>query len=194
MRNFKYSALLAAGLLFMGTLMSCEDTKSYSDLLNEEEHAANWFLSGQRVCVEIPADSVFETGENAPFYKMNPEGSVYMKVIERGNMNDRPKEGQKVYFRFMRKDIKAMYEGGDPAWDGNAGSSLTSSWGTTSLIYGNTRLESTTKFGEGIQVPLGYLGYDCRVNLVIKSTQGFTDNQTTCIPYLYDVRYFKAEY
>ena len=126
MRNFKYSALLAAGLLFMGTLMSCEDTKSYSDLLNEEEHADNWFLSGQRVCVEIPADSVFETGENAPFYKMNPEGSVYMKVIERGNMNDRPKEGQKVYFRFMRKDIKSMYEGGDPAWDGNAGSSLTS--------------------------------------------------------------------
>lgn len=193
MKKFKYSALLAAGIIFAGTLASCEDTKSYSDLLNEEEHAVNWFLSGQRVCVEIPADSVFEVGENAPYYKMNPEGSVYMKVIERGNMNNRPEEGQKVYFRFMRKDIKEMSEGGDPAWDGNAGSGPTS-WSNTSLIYGNTKLESTTMFGEGIQVPLGYLGYDCRVNLVIKSTQGFTDNQTTCIPYLYDVRYFKAEY
>ncbi len=63
-------------------------------------------------------------------------------------------------------------------------------------LYGNNVLTSTTQYGEGLQVPLEYLGYNCEVNLIVKSPEGFTSDgtQSQCLPYVYNIRYFKAEY
>ncbi|WP_303408659.1 hypothetical protein [uncultured Duncaniella sp.] len=45
---------------------SCSDSKSYADLLNEENQLVNAFLAEHRVIEEIPADNNFEVGEDAP--------------------------------------------------------------------------------------------------------------------------------
>lgn len=172
----------------------CEDSKSYSELLNEEEHAVNWFLAQHKVVLDIPADGKFETGDNAPYYKMDKDGYVYMQVIDAGNSESRPEKGDRVYFRFMRMNIKIYQETGNEIWDGNSDNMGPSGIGSTSLIYGNTVLSSTTQYGEGIQVPLEYLGYDSEVNLVVKSPEGWTTDMSSCTPYLYKIRYFKAEY
>lgn len=64
-----------------------------------------------------------------------------------------------------------------------------------SLVYGNNTLTSTTQYGEGIQVPLEFLGYNCEVDLIVSSTLGFTSEISSCIPYLYkNLKFFKAEY
>lgn len=187
----KTISYLFGALLLLPIITSCDKTKSYSELLNEEEHAVNWFLAQQEIVPYVPADSVFKTGENAPYYKMDDDGYVYMQVINPGNMSDRPKKGDTVYFRYKLKNIKYMAEGYDAPWVGNADNLLQPN---TSLVYGNTVLTSTVELGEGIQVPLGYLGYDSEVNLVIKSPKGLTENQTECLPLLYNIKYFKAEY
>ncbi len=179
--------------VFAVSLSSCEKTKSYSELLKEEEHAVNWFLSQKNVLLDIPENSDFIMGENAPFYKMDPDGYVYMQVITKGDMNDRPAIGDRIYFRFMRQDLKTLYETGSALWIGNA-TDLNNSIGSTNIIYGNNVLTSTTQYGEGIQVPLKYFGYDCEVNLVIKSPEGFTSDASQCVPYLYNIRYFKPQY
>ena len=62
-------------------LASCKDTESYSDRLNVERNATNAYLKTQRVVNEVPADSVFEIGKDAPFYRIDPEGNVYMQVL-----------------------------------------------------------------------------------------------------------------
>ncbi len=186
--------ILMLSMLFGITvaMSSCEDNKSYSELLTEEEHAVNWYLAQHTVTLQIPENSNFEVGKNAPYYKMDKDGYVYMQVINKGDMDDRPEKGDLVYFRFMRLNIKNYQSSGGQVWEGNAEDFEKPS--NTSLVYGNNVLTSTTMYGDGIQIPLEYLGYNCEVNLVIKSPEGFTEDVSQCIPYVYNIRYFKAEY
>lgn len=180
-------------VLILLSMSSCKDSKSYSDLLREEEHAVNWYLAQQRVVPYVPSDSVFEVGPDAPFYRMDGDGEVYMRVINMGDMNNRPKKGQTVYFRFTRTDLKQYSQGGKFGAAGNNEDDMSySSW---SLEFGNTVLQSTTSHGTGLQVPLKYLGYNCEVDLVVKSVAGRSGDISNCTPYLYSsLKYFKAEY
>lgn len=189
MKLFNKLHYIALALLAV-TFASCEDTKSYSELLTEEEHAVNWYLAKNEVCLNIPEDGNFIIGKDAPYYKMDADGYVYMQVLNKGT-DEKVEKGDMVYFRFMRMNIIYYQQYGSETWDGNAESAAD---GSTSFIFGNTVLPSTTQYGEGIQVPLKYLGYDCEVNLIVKSPQGWPSEQSQCIPFLYNIRYFKAIY
>lgn len=205
-KNSKYYQILMSAVVLVSSVLfasSCEEGKSYSDMLRDENCAVNWYLAQQRVEPRVPEDSVFETGENAPFYRMNSDGTVYMRVVKAGDMNNRPVKGDNVYFRFMRYNINTMYseKQTDIAGQGNAEYlDGVSQW---RFEYGNRVLPSTTRFGTGVQVPLNYLGYDCEVDLIVKSTEGMSissgsgtvDDISTCTPYVYkSLKYFKAEY
>lgn len=189
-RLFQYLSMIAFVMIFT----SCEDGKSYSELLDDEERAVNWYLARNRVVTGVPADSIFIEGEDAPFYRINSDGSVYMRVINKGDMQRRPKKGDVVYFRFMRYNILNMYDGSPTAGEGNA-DDLNAFPSGMSFVYGNATLETTTQYGNGIQAPLKFLGYNCEVDLIVKSTEGFTAEISNCTPYLYrNMKYFKAEY
>ncbi len=176
--------LLAAG---------CSKSESYSDLLRDEERAVNWYLAQQRVEVDVPEDSVFEIGPNAPFYRMNEDGTIYMQVISEGDPNDKPADGDRVYFRFMRQNLKYLYEGIDVTPEGNM-DNFNVQLGSTNFIMGNNTYPNTTKYGTGIQLPMTYLGYYSEVNLVLKSYAGFPENQSECTPYVMNIKYYKSEY
>lgn len=184
--------VMSAMLLFAG---GCDDSESYTDLLRDEERAANWYLAQHRVETEIPEDGKFEEGEDAPFYRMDDDGNLYMQVVNSGDMNDRPSTGDKVYFRFTRRNLKTMYESetGEATAEGNL-DNMGSAIGSTSFFYGNTVYPTTTQYGTGIQVPIDYLGYYSEVNLVLKSYVGFTTDQSQCNPYIINIKYYKAEY
>lgn len=190
-----YLKILKISMLLCITVAmgSCEETKSYSELLNEEEHAVNWYLAQHQVSLEIPDNGDFKIGKDAPYYKMDKDGYVYMQVINKGSLTNKPEKGDLVYFRYMRMNLKNLQAyNSEEVWEGNAEDF--DRFGNTSLVYGNNVLGSTTQYGDGIQVPLEYLGYDCEVNLIIKSPEGFISDASQCIPYLYNIRYFKAEY
>lgn len=173
---------------------SCSKTESYSDLLKKEQKASNWFLAQHKVCNEIPADSVFITGPDAPYYKMDDDGYIYMQVLEVG---DRviPATGDQVYFTYTRYNIDTMYSNNtlDIKGEGNQDNFL-NSVGNTYFIFNNYNVQLSAYFGSGMQLPLSYLGYNSKVNILLKSYYGFSDDNVTCIPYLVNVRYFKAEY
>ena len=190
--------ILRKFILFSGILIlmsSCSKTQSYSELLRDEEHAVNWFLADYNVVLEIPSDikdliTYEQAGDDAPYYKLDSEGYVYMQVV-RANFSEMVNEGDLVYFRFSRESIEDMYNGVESNPTGNSDYLPN---GTTSFIYKNTYLPSTTTWGTGIQEPLKYIGYNSEVNLVLKSYYGFTEEQSYCIPYLMNIRYFKPEY
>lgn len=182
-------------LCITALITGCSKTQSYSELLRQEEKAVNWYLAGYNVALELPEDpkdliTYAEMGEEAPFYKLDPEGYVYMQVV-RADTDDMVDEGDLVYFRFLKESILDMYNGVESAPIGNS-EYLPN--GTTSFVYKNTYLSSTTTWGTGIQMPLKYIGYNSEVNLVLKSYYGFTEEQTYCIPYIMNIRYFKPEY
>ncbi len=188
----KYSFSL---ILMMLVFASCSKTESYSDLLKKEQKASNWFLAQQKVCNEIPADSVFLEGSDAPFYRMDDDGYVYMQVIKTGD-RELPKSGATVYFTYTRYNIETMYSNNTldiAPTDGNQDNFI-SSIGDTYFIFNNYSVASSSTFGSGMQLPLSYLGYNSEVNILLKSYYGFASDNTTCTPYLVNVRYFKAEY
>lgn len=194
MRNHRIEncLLLILGLASM-VIASCEKGESYADLLKKQEKAVNWYLSGESVMKEIPADSIFVTGSDAPFYKMDEEGEVYMQVLDAGDLEDKPKTGDRVFFRYSRMNLRNFYEADVEQWMGNS-NDLTSSTASTSFIFGNYSLPSSYQFGTGVQLPLNFLGYNSRVRLVVKASAGFYSEQSQCLPYVYDIRYFKGIY
>lgn len=187
---FAFSALVA---LLMGS--SCSKSQSYTDLLKREQKASNWFLAQKRVCNELPADSVFEEGPDAPFYRMDDDGYIYMQVLKTGK-REIPQYGDQVYFTFARYNVLQMYDQNTldiPAYESNQDNFL-NSIGNTYFIFGNYRVAVSAKYGSGMQLPLSWLGYDSEVNILLKSYYGFQADNTTCIPFLVNTRYFKAQY
>lgn len=172
------------------TFASCNDSQSYADLLNDENKVVNEFLSQHRVIDEIPADSVFEVGPDAPYYRMDEEGNVYMQVLDKGS-DEKPLLNARVYFRYMRYNLYTYVVGSDD----NTGSGNADNLGyqSTFFLLGNVSISQSTQYGTGIQVPMYYLGYNAKVNLIVKSQQGLTSEISNVVPYLYTISYFKSQ-
>lgn len=172
---------------------ACSKSKSYSELLRDEEKATNWWLSNQKVINEIPEDSVFICGEDAPFYRMDEDGFIYMQVVNPGDKTKKARKGQQIFFRYTRTNILDMYHGYDPpASEGNAGN--VGNGNSTSFRFDDLYAETSQTYGSGIQTPLFYLGLDCEVNLVLRSYYGFQGETGQCQPFIFNVKYFPAYY
>ena len=109
--NIKLRYSFVAAVVMALFFASCSKTESYTDLLKKEQKASNWFLAQHKVCNEIPSDSVFQTGPDAPYYKMDDDGYVYMQVVTALPPKDRelPSSGEPVYFTYTRWNIETMY-------------------------------------------------------------------------------------
>lgn len=187
-----YIIPLALFALLMCGAASCSKSKSYSEMLRDEEKATNWWLANQKIENEVPADSVFQTGENAPFYKLDEDGYIYMQVINPGNSDKKAATGQQVFFRYMRTNILDLYLGYDAQPTGNA--SDMGNANSLSFRFDDLNAASSLKFGSGIQAPLRYLGLDCEVNLVLRSYYGFQGETGQCQPFVYNIKYYPAYY
>lgn len=184
--------LIVAAFAGLMSLTSCDDNKSYAELLNDENKSVNRFLACQRVEMTIPADSVFEVGPEAPYYQLDQEGNVYMQVLDKGS-DVKPSLGDQVYFRFMRYSLHDYVIGGDNVGSGNANDVAASQYGTTAFYLGNYNIPSTKEWGSGIQMPMYFLGYDAKVNLVVKSQYGFYSEQASVMPFLFTISYYKPQ-
>lgn len=184
-------AVMATVATGVGLLISsCNDGKSYAELLTDESKAVNTFLANQNVVLDIPEDNAFEVGPDAPFYRMDEEGNVYMQVLSLGNPEMMAEDDDLIYFRFTRSSLYS-YDAADGTFTDGWGNSEDLSVGSASFRYNNYSLSSSSQWGAGIQVPLGYLGMYCRVNLIIKSQYGLSTEIANVVPfYYYDVRYF----
>lgn len=192
--NTKFiSAKVAFAVILMAVvsvgLCSCNDSKSYAELLTKENHSVNNFLADQRVINTIPTDTnfVFETGENAPYYRLDEDGNMYMQVVDPGTPGNYAKDDQIIYFRYMRYNIDQYADGELPPGEGNSENmGYNNSW----FRYNNFSLESSYRWGTGVQMPLKYLPIDCKVNIIIKSQYGFYEEMAYVVPFLYTLRYF----
>lgn len=168
---------------------ACSDSKSYAELLTEENHSVNNFLADQRVDNTIPTDTnfVFETGENAPYYRLDEEGNLYMQVLNPGTPGNYATSDQVIYFRYTRYSLSEYKDGKLPDGYGNETEmGYTNSW----FRFENYSLESSYQWGSGIQSPLKYLPIDCEVNIVIKSQYGLYNEMSYVVPFLYRLRYY----
>lgn len=185
------SSSVLFGMLVLVALSSCNNDQSYADRLNEERNAVNAYLANHRVVMSVPEDSIFEVGENAPFYRVDPDGNVYMQVLDAGDLNDKAKTGEPIYFRYSRYSLSTWYSSG--TWEVYSGNETSMDAMSCSFKYGDYSLPTTSQWGYGLQYPLLFLGVECEVNLIIKSQFGFTSEITYVMPFFYHVRYYHSQ-
>jgi hypothetical protein len=186
----KFKIGLMAVAVAMG-MASCDDSKSYAELLTDEAHAINAFLANQNVILEPPADGSFITGEDAPYYRMDEEGNVYMQVIDMGDTSQMAKSNELIYFRFTRYSLNYYDADADELTDG-WGNADDLSVGSASFRFGSYSDSDSEEWGSGLQLPLSYIGLGGQVNLVIRSQYGLNSEIANVIPYVYNVRYYRA--
>lgn len=182
LKGFIHIALVTVLIAFS----SCSDDQSYAHLLELEDQAVNNFLADNTVVQEIPADTIFETGANAPFYRLDEDGQLYMQVLDAGTPDNKVKNNDQIYFRYTRYALSNYHDGYLPQGAGN-NLTLIACW----FRYNNYNIQGSYQWGTGIQAPLRFLPIDCKVRLVVKSQQGFIDEQTSVVPFLYDLTYHK---
>ncbi|MDE6417451.1 MAG: DUF4827 domain-containing protein [Duncaniella sp.] len=188
LRNIFMAILMLAAIV--PAVTSCSDSKSYAELLTDENHRVNYFLSLHRVETEIPADNKFEVGPDAPYYKMDTEGNVYMQVLDPGSA-EKPEANDRVYFRYLRYNLFSYEPGSDD--NSPQGNANNMGYNPVFFLLDNVSIQQSTQYGTGIQVPMHYLGYNAKVNLVVKSQVGATSEIADVIPYLYTISYFKSQ-
>ena len=189
-RLFNNSVLL--GLMSLLLFSACNDDQSYADRLNEERNAVNAFLANHRVVMSVPEDSIFEVGEDAPYYRLDPDGNIYMQVLNAGDRkNDKAKTGETIYFRYSRYSLSTWYA--DGTWIIYSGNENTMDAASCSFNYADYTLPSSSQWGYGLQYPLVFLGVECEVNLVFKSQFGFTGEISYVMPVFYHVRYYHSQ-
>lgn len=180
-------ATLLAVLLVLVT-GACKDSKSYADLLNEEDQSTNNFLADQTVVLDIPADTVFITGIDAPYYRITDDGSLYMQVINAGTPGNRVTNDEQIYFRYTRYALENYKDGKLPTGEGN-NITLSPCW----FRFNNYQIQASYNWGPGIQRPLVYLPVDCEVNIVIKSSMGVVSENANVEPYLWRLTYERRQ-
>ena len=171
---------------------SCNDGKSYAQLLNEEDMYTNNYLADHYVELSIPEDTVFQTvaevGSKAPFYRLDEDGMLYMQVINAGTKGNRVADDEQIYFRYMRFPLALYSNGTLPSGEGNM-ITISPAW----FRFNNFQLQTSYQGGQGVQMPLHYLPVDCEVNIVIKSQMGLSDETANVQPYLWHITYQRRE-
>ena len=194
MGKSKIFILMLSAICFLTVGTSCDDNESYAERLEKERKAVNAYLSGYSVSNEIPADldfiTVEEVGEEyAPYYRIEPEGNVYMQVVKAGDRDSMVHTGDKIFFRYSRYSLLDWYEYDYFLEESNSGDMVYSS---RHFYYNDFSKSASVTCGIGIQMPLQYIGINSEVNLVIKSQYGIDEEISYVTPYRWNVRYFKS--
>ncbi len=191
MKN-QFSKIALMGVLAMVLFTACNNDQSYADRLNEERNAVNAYLADHRVVMSIPDDTVFEVGPDAPFYRVDVDGNIYMQVLDAGDrVNDKAKKGEPIYFRYARYNLATWYA--DGTWTVTSGNEATMDAQACTFNFSDYTLPSSSQWGYGLQYPLLFLGVECEVNLIVKSQYGFTSEISYVTPFFFHVRYYHSQ-
>ncbi len=172
-----------------GAVTITQNPCTLEDLKKTEQRAMKKYLSKFDVIDQLPAINDIQVGSVAPFYKLNPEGTVYMQVVNKGT-GPSATDGEPIYFRFMRYNLLSYLENGVlPNGQGNS-NSVTQD--VTFFELGSDK-PATAQWGTAIQMPMLWgLPVDSEVNLVVASEAGFTSEISSVTPFLYNIRYFRS--
>ena len=190
--NLKFKFVLLSLVAVVCCTSSCSDNKSYAGQLADERVAVNLFLAGKKVINEIPADSILQTGKDAPYYRIDENGNVYLQVISNTGLDQRPKTDELIYFRYMRFNIVDWCVNGedDITLVGNMNDMNNP---TTYFLYDNYSVDVSSQYGEGIQLPLKFVRMGSEVNVIIRSQVGISDEIADVQPYHWHIRYYRSK-
>lgn len=178
--------ILCAALI--GTA-SCDDTKSYTDMLNAQADAIDKLVADSSFVLlnDFPADSVLAPNE---FVKIDDD--FYMNIIDKGNSNRAVLGQTDIQCRFTAIMFMEKSEMGTGSVDllgpnSNGTHPVEFKYGYTQGLYDYTY---NIFLGQGLNAPLAYVGDSSYVRLIVSFEFMGSDFQSTGTPVFFDkVRY-----
>lgn len=203
----KKLTLLLFSLVLIGlAFQSCDDSKTYAEMLEDEKNAIDDYISTHDIKV-ISLDELLSrkdtmTQENE--YVLFKENGVYMNIVSRGELDDKgyakkPKNNDQILARFIEYDLVEKDTTGTSNWFSadavdvfNYIKNGTASYGQ--FTEGSMANFLYTSFGSvavpaGWLLPLNYIGHKAHVKLLIPSKMGNDYAQRNVYPYFYEIYY-----
>lgn len=183
MKKTGYIVLSLVALLVFGA--SCNKTKTYADLLKEENRAIDKFIAKNKLIIldALPQNGEFKSNE---FYR-DPATGVYYNIIDVGDTvnYNKIKVGDEVYVRFsglkfFSENDTTEYSNLDPIRSPFPEEFVYR--GPVTMI--NKSLYSATT--PGWAVPLGSVGHTGRVKMIIPFNMGSINDQMAYTPTYYE--------
>lgn len=190
-----FLALLACGLAFQ----ACDNTKTYAEMLEDEEDAIKGFLRDSSIVVISQSefyrnDSTTDNDRNE-FVQL--ASGVYMQIVDKGSTNraDTVKPNDQVLVRFFEYDImeKAVTLSNLdlPQVVDEFNYRVTSTSIAGQFTQGVMLAYGSTSVPAGWLVPLAYVRSGAHVRLIVPSKMGHNSAMQTVKPYYYDIRKYQ---
>ncbi|MEG1543274.1 MAG: DUF4827 domain-containing protein [Tannerellaceae bacterium] len=189
--GFKILMILCAAL----TVVSCDKTKSYTDMLKAEEKAIDRLIASENIEVlkDYPRDSVFKDNQYILL-----ENGVYMNVIDSGNGKRATLYKTQVMTRFtanyFAESDSVVFSNYGP--NSNGTNPVEFKYGlyqaTTDGNYtSQLQMIMESMVSEGLECPLQYVGDRAKVRLIVPFKKGSIDDQKGGRPVFYKIIEYK---
>lgn len=190
--------LLAVGFSFQ----ACDDTKTYAEMLEEEDDAIADFINKEGIKVISQTeffdnDSVTDVEKNE-FVQLS--SGVYMQIVDKGSDNpaDTVRNNDVILVRFMEYSLldedTTCSNLSYPYYVDEFKYTVTSSSIAgifTSGIFLATYGSTNTAVPAGWLVPLEYVRDGAHVRLIVPSEMGHNPAMQYVYPYYYDIRKYQ---
>lgn len=196
----KLTLCLLAFIACSIALQGCDDTKTYAEMLEEEEDAINAFIKDSSIVVISQSqfhaqDSTTDVTKNEYVHLAS---GVYMQIVDKGSelASDTVKNNDELLVRFSEYDLinqGLTYSNIDIPYTVDAFRyTVTSSSIAATFIEGyymyNTGSLSTS-VPAGWLVALTYVRDRAHVRLIVPSKMGSASAMSAVYPYYYDIKY-----
>ena len=200
---YLFLALFAFSIVFQ----ACDDTKSYAEMLEDEDDAIARFVRDSNITVISQSefyqnDSVTDVSKNE-FVQL--ASGVYMQIVDKGveDKTDTVKNNDIVLVRFseycMLEDAdrgltKGMtYSNLDVVYMVDAFRYVVSTSSIAGIFTEGYYMQGSTSGGTAVPagwlVPLNYVRNRAHVKLIVPSKMGTSSAVSNVIPYYYDIKY-----
>lgn len=191
---------LALTALCIG-FQACDDTKTYAEMLEEEDNAIAAFVRDSNITVISQSqfyaqDSTTDLTKNE-FVQL--ASGVYMQILDKGveDKADTVKNNDVVLVRFSEYDMLnkyTSYSNLDIVYMVDEFRYVVTSSSIAGIFTGGNYMYSTsssvnTAVPAGWLVPLEYVRNRAHVKLIVPSKMGGNVGMQNVIPYYYDIKY-----
>lgn len=200
MKMKKLTLFFLALIAFCVGFQACDDTKTYAEMMEEEEDAINDFIREKGI--KVISQSEFHANDSTTNVADNEyvqlASGVYMQIVDKGSTNvaDTVKNNDLILVRFLEYDIlekdttlSNLYE---PGVVDEFKYTVTSSSIAGIFTQGYMLNYYGSSVPAGWLVPLSYIRSGAHVRLIVPHKMGHSTALSYVYPYFYDIQKYQV--
>ena len=190
---FVFFMLLAVGWAFQ----ACDDTKTYAEMLEEEDDAIERFIRNNDIKVISQSEFYAKDSMTDENEYVQLASGVYMNIVSKGveDKTDTVKNNDEILVRFLEYNVlnedTTLSNITEPRIVDSFRYTVTSTSIAGTFLEGYMLTYYGTAVPAGWLVPLAYVRNMAHVRLIVPSKMGHNTAMQSVIPYYYDIQKYQ---